>query len=492
MEFLNKDDYSLKAQAGYLFSGRAIALILQFAVPIILVRIFTKNDYGVYRQILLLSEFFVPLLQLGMANSLFYFYPNAKEKVNQLLSQTFYFSLFIGMFFLPIFYFFRKQIAHLFKNDSFIELILPCSFYIFFFFISFILEYIFILEKKSRLVFFFIILNQVIRIALLLSFFIIFRTVEAVVWALVVFAVIRTFILFIYLKKNYKITIREWDIPYFFSQIKYAFPLGVGRIIGDIGRLFDKFMLSAFLPSADFAVYSIANFKIPGLNILYTSIGNVAIPQISKYSNSGNFSEAKSLWHKIIINYSLITIPLVTFFFIMAYPIITFLYTEKYSASVGVFRIFLLILLVRMLSRGTILRAFNKTKSVFKANLISMVVGIVLGYFLIKDFGLKGGAISAVITFYTNAIIQIYKSKLVLNLKFSEWLPWKKIGNILLYSIVSTPSIFLIKYLELSKPILIIAAGFLYFSILLFIYIKMHLISFGFLKEKILFMRNNA
>jgi len=113
---------------------------------------------------------------------------------------------------------------------------------------------------------------------------------------------------------NYKVPIRNWDKHYFFSQITYAFPMGMGKIIGEVGRVFDKLILSAFLSSSDFAVYSIANFRIPFINILYTSIGNVVLPQVSKCSEKNNFQEAKRLWHKMIVSYSLVTIPMVFFF----------------------------------------------------------------------------------------------------------------------------------------------------------------------------------
>jgi len=176
----------------------------------------------------------------------------------------------------------------------------------------------------------------------------------------------------------------------------------------------------------------------------------------------------------------------------MAYPVITFLYTEQYSASVNIYRIFLLTFFAQMFGRGTILRAFNETKSIFRANLTSMITGISLGYFLIKNFGLTGGATSAVIAYYVNAIMQIYKSKLVLNLKFSAWLPWKKMGRILLYSLMTTPIIFFMKYLELSKPVLIIISGIMYFSTLLFIYHKANLINIDLLKEKILCKKSHV
>ena len=59
------ENYSLKAQAGYLFAAKVIAFAIHLLVPIILVRLFTQEEYGLYKQVLLVCMFFFPCLALG-------------------------------------------------------------------------------------------------------------------------------------------------------------------------------------------------------------------------------------------------------------------------------------------------------------------------------------------------------------------------------------------------------------------------------------------
>lgn len=478
---------TLKSQAGYLFAGRLTSFFIRFIIPVILVRLFTKEEYGLYQQIMLVSLFFVPTVQFGMATSLFYFYSIAKEKFTQLMSQTFYFIVFSGMIFFPIFYLFRYKIAHFFQNDNFVEYILPCGLYIFFYASSIILEYLFILEKKSRLVFSYLVLSQFVRASLIIFCLLLFRTVIAVIWGLVFFSSLRVLILYLYLKINYKISIKSWDRKLFFAQFKYSLPLGLTKIVGDLGKKIDRIIISGLLTASDFAIYSVASFKIPLLELFYPSIRNVALPKLSELCFAGKKGEAIKLWHKMIISFSVVTFPLLVFFFIMAPLIITFLYSDEYVASVLIYRIFLFILLVEILSYGVIIKAYNKTKFIFISNLISMFVGIVLGYLLIKRFGLVGGAVSAVITYSINAWIQLFIVKATLDLKFSLLLPWKKMGVILLYSMAASPILLLIYKLAFPKIVVLILSSLFYGLIIALLFIQQRIINFRIIQKKLVF-----
>ena len=74
-------EYSLSTQAAYVFFGRISSSILSFVVPIILVRIFTREEYGLYQQALLIGITLVEVLKWGLINSLFYviLYLNLKK-----------------------------------------------------------------------------------------------------------------------------------------------------------------------------------------------------------------------------------------------------------------------------------------------------------------------------------------------------------------------------------------------------------------------------
>ena len=244
--------------------------------------------------------------------------------------------------------------------------------------------------------------------------------------------------------------------------------------------------MASLLISSEFAIYSVANFKLPFVQLIYTSIGSVALPKLSKIRDSGT-KETKQIWHKMIVTYTLITMPFLIYFELVAKDFILFLYTEKYFNSIIPFRIFLLIMLFQMLSYGTILKAYAKTKFILKSNLIVMLIGFPISLSFIKTAGTVGGAISAVIIFGLNAIIQVYKTKQILKLKLRNLLPWMQLMKISFISLIPIPLIFLITNFSCNRFMYLVISALLYFSGIFMIFTKMKIMIIDVGKMKISF-----
>lgn len=70
-----RQERSLAVQSVILTGARAAGFVLTFAIPLVLVRIFSQDEFGVYKQVFLISATLVPICNLGLNASLFYFVP---------------------------------------------------------------------------------------------------------------------------------------------------------------------------------------------------------------------------------------------------------------------------------------------------------------------------------------------------------------------------------------------------------------------------------
>jgi len=471
-------EYSLSTQAAYVFIGRVSASTLSFVVPIILVRIFTQEEYGLYQQALLISITLIEVLKWGLINSLFYFYPLAKEKISELLSQTFYLLVFIGSIFLPLLYLLRLVISDLFNSTVFISLIWPIGFYFFFMLTSLILNSLFVLEKKSKTVVIYEVANQLVRITIVLGTAIIFKDIYVVLWGLALFALLRSSVLYVYLKKNYKISYKKIEMSYLLSQIKYIFPIGGARLVKEIGSRIDKYILCGMFSPAQYAIYAVANFKIPFIGAFYGSVGNVLIPAMTIHGNNGELNKTKELWHKMIVKYATVTIPSVILFLLLAKHIIILLYTDKYIDSVNVFRIFLIIFFIQMINPSSVLRACRETKVIFKSHFYSMIVAVSLSYFLILHYGMIGGAISVVTSSYVRTLIQTKKVKELLSLDLAKLLPWFDVSKIMMCSLCGALLPFVIMQQNLPNLLTILLGCIAYSLIIVPIFIFANILNY--------------
>ncbi|MBE9565180.1 MAG: hypothetical protein IMF16_00315, partial [Proteobacteria bacterium] len=62
-------------QAGFLIMGRAAGRAMAVIAPVILTRILTRDEFGTYRQLILLSSIISHFAFLGLPVSVLYFYP---------------------------------------------------------------------------------------------------------------------------------------------------------------------------------------------------------------------------------------------------------------------------------------------------------------------------------------------------------------------------------------------------------------------------------
>jgi O-antigen/teichoic acid export membrane protein len=260
----------LKKQAIHVFTGRSISFIVTFFVPLILVRIFTENDYGVYRQILLVSTSIAGILSLNITNSLYYFLPlkNTQNEKSGILSQTYLLILIISLLFIASSFFINDIIEKRVGNIVSTTIILAIICHIVFSLLSGPLDNLFVIESKTKIAMFYYAFDKIFRMIIVLIALLFFGRVVTVVWFLVGYLFMKAMFLFIYLIKNYDISFKKLKIENIKSQLNYIIPLGFSLIVGTIGKYADQFILMAFFTTADFALYSVGKFNIPMIAML--------------------------------------------------------------------------------------------------------------------------------------------------------------------------------------------------------------------------------
>jgi O-antigen/teichoic acid export membrane protein len=87
---------TLTQQTALLFFGNALALVFGLAIPVILVRVFPKEEYGLYQQIFLIFMTLLPFGQMGVTQGLYYFLPREPDKKDAIVVQTFIFVIAAG------------------------------------------------------------------------------------------------------------------------------------------------------------------------------------------------------------------------------------------------------------------------------------------------------------------------------------------------------------------------------------------------------------
>ena len=433
--------YSLKTQAAYLFLGKVIAFVLMAISPMIFVRLLNPLQFGTYRQIIFIMQLAVALIALRIPGSLYYFFPRKSSEIGQLISQTLTLLGTAGCigsaFFLVL-----GLVFHVLPSGVTEDYVLPVAVYLFIETVACLVDHIFILEKKPKLVLAATAGNSVIRLFLILGAAILFHAVLAIVYALVLLSLLRLLTIMVYLVRKHTIRPGVFDRVLLREQIKYTAPLAVSNTLDVIGSRIDRGIISGYMSPEDFAVYSIGGLGVmSAVMMLYTSIGKVCLPRFGELAVKGNLEGVRHLWHKMIVMNTMATIPIVCFFCALAVEIITILFTEKYVAAANIWRINMAVLIIKMLGFGHIPTALGKTGAILAGNGVRFIMAVPLSIVLIMKFGLLGGAISFVLGFWANALIQLIAGKKALGATIPTLLPWTRMARIFVISAI--PALFL-------------------------------------------------
>ena len=92
-------------------------------------------------------------------------------------------------------------------------------------------------------------------------------------------------------------------------------------------------------------------------------------------------------------------------------------------------------------------------------------MSLIVGYFLIKNFGIVGAAFTFLFSYSINAIIQLKHTKKLLNVSLINYLPWLDFIKLFSISLFPATIIFFTNSYDLPTIMLIIINGLIYFGL---------------------------
>lgn len=192
------------------------------------------------------------------------------------------------------------------------------------------------------------------------------------------------------------------------ESLSFAIQAMITNGLWAILMLNDVFILSKFF--SDPAV--IANYKaaiiIPQtFSLISNAIGLIVAPYFSKLEHEGKIDEVKKLWNRSIIISTILLAALLVFSYFLAKPLIIIICGEQYLEVVPLMRLLLISSLINNAFRYTTANAMTAMGAV-KYNIIVSLSGLILqvgfNILFIPKFGVNGVAYSNIISYSFMAI----------------------------------------------------------------------------------------
>jgi O-antigen/teichoic acid export membrane protein len=458
---MQSDDSTFKP-AFKLMSGRVAAFAITFLTPVLLVRVFSQSEFGTYKQFMLITYTLFLIGQCGLAECLFYFLPKNPERGASYALNSVLMLFISGMVCWAGLLLNPGRIAKWMSNADLAQYIPIMGGYLLFMLMGTVLEISMISRKRYNLASVTYVASDLLRAAFLVIPALI---THSLMWALmgsVVFFFLRVCAIFGYFKYEFSGRL-HLDKAILKEQWGYALPFSLSVIVQVIQQNYHQYAVAFHFDPATFAIYSVGCLQIPLVDFMATPASNVMMVRMTETQRDGNKAGLLPIWHDTTRKLALLFFPFVGLLVVNAYGLITLLFTRAYAASVPLFMVWCLSILLSAFQIDGVLRVFAEMKYLVGINLVRLVLVLAfMGWFL-STFKLMGAVLITLVGMFIAKLLAVIRIRTLLETSFREVLPWKNLAGILVAAAAAAiPALVLNSRLDVPLLVLLPLSGIAY------------------------------
>ncbi len=386
--------------------GQGLSMIFHFASIMILTRVISKSDFGIYTLIFVISYLLLVLSGLGLDTTLVKFISTEKEEarnsiftnifVIKILSLTFFTSLFFltSQLFLPLFDAkiadFLIYIAILAILGSFRDLLFR------------VLQSLNLFKKHAITQ----IISAMSRFLLIIYFYLhVTLNLDNLILIEIITIIVTLITEFIFIPLNRLITKKADNIK-LIKMVKFTIPIYFNNILGVVYSQVNLVIIGVLFTPVSIAYYDVGA-KIPeAFSKMFNSFTVVFFPNLSILFSERNKPSGEKLVSTSLNSVSIVLTFATLISFLFRNEIIILLFSEKYEESSLVFSLLMLNLTLGALA--TLLGYTNTSAGhpivPMKVNIVCSVISIAGSLIMIPQFGYVGAVYALIIM---NAVAQV-------------------------------------------------------------------------------------
>jgi len=456
--------HSLTIKTGIIALSNALRTAGLLAINIILARTLTRTVYGTYQQVWLIYATVFPIFMLGIPASLYYFLQHSDEREKRsIMANSFLLLILSGLIMTVSVSAAADRIATLFGNP---ELALPLrifSAYSLFTVSTLWAEPFYISTNRHRVVFFVTAASTLGLIVSVVPLGVLGRPLSLVFLAVVCYSSLRFAGLSIMFLRDRWLAGRAPDRSLAGRQLAYSVPVNASEIIGSVSKNVDRVVVSRFFSPSSYAIYANGAMEIPISALLVGSISSVIWPSLSRMHQEKKTGNLLSVWLNTTDKTAFLVIPLFFFFLVYAPDFMVTLFSQKYLGSTSPFRVYLLILPLRIAQYAVLLLSMGAARAVLFGAAADLVIKFGLSLALVRPLGYMGPAVAAVCSSWVQVFYYLYIAKRILGTRFRNILPWGRLARTCIFGAIACGCSYPIRFTHLD-PLHRLVAGALVFT----------------------------
>ncbi|MCU1278666.1 MAG: rane protein [bacterium] len=371
-----------------LVAGRLVSAALTFGLPLVLARLLAPEEFGTYKQFFLIASTLQLTGQLGLTQSLYYFLPRGGKERGAYVSQTFLSLAVLGAAFGVALWFATPLIGGWLGDGSLAALRVPLALFGGLMLCAASLESAILSEGRiARAALAYVLTDGVRAVALVLGAK--WGGPAGLFWAAAGTSAARVAALF-FIVATKTVPFAKPHLGLFKKQLAYALPFAGASYLYVAQRYFSQYAVSASFDAATFALFAVASFHMPVVDIVFQPLSDVMIVHVGKAQHAGDARASWTAWNHAVQTLASILFPAAACAWLFGPTVLPLLFTHKYEGSVPLFLLATAEIPLWILPLDALLRAAGDTRFLFALNgaRIAVTAGLVLGG--IHFFGLSG------------------------------------------------------------------------------------------------------
>jgi O-antigen/teichoic acid export membrane protein len=410
-----------------LIVGRLVSAALTFALPLILARLLTPEEFGTYKQFFLVASTVQLTCQLGLTQSLLYFLPRGGKERGAFVAQTFLSLACLGALFGGALWLATPLLGHWLGDGTLASLRAPLALYGGLMLAAASLESAIVAEgRMAKAALTYVLSDGVRAFALVVGAK--YGGPAGLFWAAALVAGARVAGLFVIVLSK---TV-PWARPHaglFKQQLAYTLPFAGASYLYVAQRYFSQYAVSASFDAATFALFAVASFHMPMVDIVFTPMSDVMIVQVGKAHHAGDARGMRAAWNDAVQKLAAILFPAAACAWLFGATLLPLLFTHKYDGSVPLFMLATLEIPLWVLPLDALLRAAGATRFLFIYNgvRIAFTAALVIGG--IRLFGLPGAIVGGVTAEALARVGMLARGRRFLDVSWSRLADWSGLGR---------------------------------------------------------------
>ncbi len=403
------------------FANQAIVIVS----PIILVRLLSVAEFGLYREFLLYVGLLTSIAGFGINSSLLYFVPANRDGAWRYVRQAVLLTAFNSIAGAVLLVALNALLDGALVGD----LAVPVALYVLLFANVDFWEFLWLAKRRPGAWFAYTSGRLVARMTVVIVAAALTGDVDTIIWSLIGLEAVRLVISTVGWRRQVSgpeaATAESWR-----EQLRYCMPFGAAMILVTLNQSLGSLFVTKLMGPVALAHYTIGTYVQPIVNILRNSLSDVLLPEMAA-QRAAMSADPLELWRRTTIVAAILLLPAGLVLATFAEPVVVTLFSEQYRAAVPVFQVYLLLLIRECFDFGVPLRTLNRTGPIAHSNLMAMLLNVALLVVLLPGAGLVGAVAAFVASRFAEGLYLGWRTMRLYGIGVRDLASWGDLARVL-------------------------------------------------------------